>query len=107
MSDVPRNGVPAWVTTAVQVTTQVGVPTVFAGVLLWFVLSSIGTTMSKIVEEEKARTATLVSMQGELLRALDNQADRFETVIRENIEANRTLAERRRYERESSRPAGE
>ena len=83
---------PGWLGSVVQVTTQVGVPTVFAGVLLWFVLFRVGETLDVIEKSELERIRVMVS-------ALDKHAERFEAAIDSTIEANRLLAESAQKER--------
>jgi hypothetical protein len=83
--------VPAWIAPWVAVTTQVGVPTVFAGVLLWFVLTKVGGAMDTIAAGESARTKILLDTQQSFLAALEHQTDRFEKAIDKNIEANREI----------------
>ncbi len=85
---------PGWLGSAVQVTTQVGVPTVFAGVLLWFVLTRVGGTLDMIQKAEDDRVRILAAMQDSLVAALDRQTMSFEKAIRENIDANRQIAAR-------------
>jgi hypothetical protein len=85
---------PGWLGPVVTLTTQVGVPTVVAGVLLWFVLMRVDGAMRHIQEEEDLRTAKVGEMQAAVIAALERNADRFERAIQENIAANRALAER-------------
>lgn len=83
---------PGWLGSVVQVTTQVGVPTVFAGVLLWFVLFKVGATLEVIEQGEEERTKIIAAMQDTLVAALDRQAGRFEKAIYDNIQANKDMA---------------
>lgn len=75
-----------------QVTTQVGVPTVFAAVLLWFVLFRVGNTLEVIQKQEEERTTIVADTQKAFVDALDRQTAAFERAIRDNIEANKALA---------------
>jgi len=83
-----------WLQLAMQAVTTVGVPTVFAGVLLWFVLNGLGDTLKAIKESEEDRVKIIAAMQDTIIAALEKQSDRFEKVMRENIDANRAIAER-------------
>ena len=85
---------PLWLAPVVQITTQVGVPTVFAGILLYFVLFRLDTALKIIEKSEEDRVQVVAAMQDTLVAALDRQADRFEKTIRENIAANKDLAAR-------------
>jgi len=91
---LPPPPLPGWLGSAVQVTTQVGVPTVFAGVLLWFVLTRVGGTLDMMQKAEEDRVRILAAMQDTLVAALDRQTQAFEKAMRDNIEANRAIAER-------------
>lgn len=71
MSDVQQ---PSWLAPLVSVTTQLGVPTVFAGVLLWFVLFKVGATLETIEQNEIDRTKLLLSMQESFVAAVQQQA---------------------------------
>jgi hypothetical protein len=88
---------PGWLGPIVTITTQVGVPTVIAGVLLWFVLFRLDTALKAIEQAEEDRVRIIATVQDNLVHALDRQAARFEQAIHDNIEANRDLAAR--YER--------
>jgi hypothetical protein len=82
---------PAWLQPVVQLTTTLGVPTVIAGVLLYFVLFRMGATLEVIERGEDDRTRIAAAMQDTLLAALNRQADRFDKAIDRNIEMNRLL----------------
>jgi hypothetical protein len=90
---------PGWLGPLVSVTTQFGVPTVFAAVLLWFVLFKVDGAMRAIQEGEETRTKIVAAMQDTLVAALEKQADRFEKAIKENIEANERMADLAHRER--------
>lgn len=83
---------PGWLGPIVTVTTQVGVPTVVAGVLLWFVLFRVDGTLKMIQQQEEDRTRMVAAMQDTLIAALDRQTKDFVTAIEKNIEANKTIA---------------
>jgi hypothetical protein len=83
---------PGWLGPIVTVTTQVGVPTVFAGVLLWFVLLKVGGAMEAMQKGEEDRTRVMAAMQDTLIAALDRLGARFEKAVDENIRVNRELA---------------
>jgi hypothetical protein len=85
---------PGWLGPVVTLTTQVGVPTVIAGVLLWFVLFRLDTTLHQIEEAEEARVKILAAMQDTTLAAFERLGDRFEQVVKDNIAANKDLADR-------------
>ena len=87
----PQQPLPSWITPWVAVVTQVGVPTVFAGVLLWFVLTKVGGAVDVIAAGESARTKILLDTQMSFLAALEAQTTRFEKAIDKNIEANREI----------------
>jgi hypothetical protein len=78
----------------VQITTQVGVPTVFAGILLYFVLFRLDTALKVIERSEEDRVKIIVAVQDNIVAALDRQNKAFEEAIRANIDANKTLAEK-------------
>ena len=85
---------PGWLGSAVAVTTQVGVPTVFAAVLLWFVLTRVNGTLVNIEEGEVRRTQLLEQTQRTFIDSIERQTLRFEQAIDKNITVNRELAER-------------
>jgi hypothetical protein len=89
--------VPGWLGPIVSVTTTLGVPTVFAGVLLWFVLTHVGGTLEHMQEEEETRTRIVAAMQDTMIAAFDRQTAQFVAAINQNIEVNKMLADR--YER--------
>lgn len=90
-SGPPAAPLPGWLGSAVQVTTQVGVPTVFAAVLLWFVLMKVGGALESIEKNEEDRTRIVAAMQDSFIAALDRQTERFERAIHDNIDANRQM----------------
>ena len=92
---------PGWLGPVVTLTTQVGVPTVIAGVLLWFVLFRLDTTLNIIEETEGDRVKIIAAMQDTLVAALDKNADRFEKAIQANMALNRDLYEASRRERDN------
>jgi hypothetical protein len=85
---------PGWLGPVVQLTTQVGIPTVFAAVLLWFVLFRLDTALKVIEQSENARVAIIRAVQETLTDHMDRQGDVFERVMRENIKANQENADR-------------
>jgi hypothetical protein len=84
---------PGWLGPVVTLITQVGVPTVVAGVLLWFVLFRLDMTLRQIEVAEAERVKILLRLEDSFVEALERQNVRFETVVRENIQANRDLAD--------------
>jgi hypothetical protein len=92
----PPPPLPGWLGPIVTITTQLGVPTVIAGVLLWFVLFRLDTTLTQIEEAEAERVKILAAMQETNIAALDRLGERFDKAIAENIAANRELAARYR-----------
>jgi hypothetical protein len=92
--------VPGWLQPVVQVTTTLGVPTVIAGVLLWFVLFRLDTALKIIEGAEEDRVKIVAAMQDSLIVALDRQADRFERSIHENMALNQRLADDAKRDRE-------
>lgn len=85
---------PGWLGPIVSVTTQVGVPTVFAGVLLWFVLFKVGAMLDATQRAEEDRVRIVAAMQDSLVGALESNAQTIERAIQANIAANRELAAR-------------
>jgi hypothetical protein len=94
---------PGWLGSAVQVTTQVGVPTVFAGVLLYFVLTSVVGTLEQMKKNDEDRMRMLAAMQDSLIGTLNNQTttferslatqtDRFVAAVNANIATNQGIA---------------
>jgi hypothetical protein len=98
--DLPnsQSQLPGWTGSAATLVTQVGVPTVVAGVLLWFVLFRLDTTMNQIEVAEQERIKILMSMQDTLVAALERQSVSFEAAIQENIKANREMLQHRKGE---------
>lgn len=97
--DLPNTQqLPGWTGSAATLVTQVGVPTVVAGVLLWFVLFRLDTTLNQIEVAEQERIKILMSMQATLITALEKQTASFEAAIQENIKANREMLQHRKGE---------
>jgi hypothetical protein len=90
----PGQNLPGWLGPIVTVTTQVGVPTVIAGVLLWFVLFKMGGTLDLIQHQEEDRTRIVAAMQDSFIAALGKQNDAFDKSMQRNIEANKMMADR-------------
>ena len=88
---------PGWLGPVVTLTTQVGVPTVVAGVLLWFVLFRLDGTLLAMRTSGEEQVQVIAAMQETLIAALDKQAARFEQAIKDNIQANKDLAHEHRY----------
>jgi hypothetical protein len=88
----PPPNLPGWLGSAVQVTTQLGFPAVVAGVLLWFVLTRVGSTLEGINQAEEDRTKMLAAMQDTMIAALDRQGAVIEKAIHENMSVNQNLA---------------
>jgi hypothetical protein len=87
-------GMPGWLAPVVQLTAWLGVPTMFAGILLWFVLTQVGSAMTTIQRAEDERIKAVLAMQQALVSTIERQSERFEKAIEENIQVNRELAER-------------
>ncbi len=85
---------PGWLGPIVTVTTQVGVPTVVAGVLLYFVLFRVDGALKIIQEEEETRTKIAAAMQDSLVAALDRNNKTFNDAIDRNIAYNREAMNR-------------
>jgi hypothetical protein len=85
----PGPPLPGWLGPLVSVTTQVGVPTVVAGVLLWFVLFRVDGTLKLIQDQEETRTRMVSAMQDTLVAALDRQNKSFADAIDKNIQFNK------------------
>lgn len=83
---VPQQPLPGWLGSAVQITTQVGVPTVFAGVLLYFVLTNVTGTLSQMKKNDEDRMRMLAAMQDTLVGALTNQSQIFERATNNQTE---------------------
>jgi hypothetical protein len=90
----PAAPVPGWLGPVITLTTQVGVPTVVAGVLLWFVLFRLDGTLAVMRQSGDDQVKVMAAMQDTLIAALDKQAARFERAIAENIAVNKELAAR-------------
>jgi hypothetical protein len=76
---------PGWIGSAVQITTQVGIPTVFAMVLLWYVLFKFEGSMDKITErlERNAEAvASFTKVEAEQLAELQKQTRALEDIAR-------------------------
>jgi hypothetical protein len=97
---------PGWLGPIVTITTQVGVPTVIAGVLLWFVLFRLDTALRTIEQSEEDRVRIIQAVQESLVAALDRQTHAFEKAIQENIEANERIANQLGRPGPPARPAG-
>ena len=95
----PAQPLPGWLGPIVTVTTQVGVPTVVAGVLLWFVLTRVDSTMRSIQDEEETRTKVVAAMQDTMIAAFDRQTKAFTDAIENNIRTNKELAQQAHEER--------
>jgi len=76
---------PSWLAPLISVTTQLGVPTVFAGILLWFVLFRLGATLDNIEDNEIKRTQLLTSMQEQFVAAVQRQSE-MSTKLLEKLE---------------------
>jgi hypothetical protein len=98
---------PGWLGPVVTLTTQVGVPTVIAGVLLYFVLFRLDTTLKIIEQSEEDRVKIIAAVQDSIVAALDRQTQAFDRAIKENIEANKMLSERYLRPPPTARPHGE
>ena len=100
---------PGWLGPIVTLTTQVGVPTVVAGVVLWFVLFRVDSTLKIIQENEENRTRMVAAMQDSLVSALNHNASTFEKAIDKNIAVNEEHARdlERILERETTRKAAD
>jgi hypothetical protein len=66
---------PGWVGSAVQVIAQLGIPTVFATVLLWFVLSNVSDTLKHIEHAEVERTKLLAGIEESFVAAINKQSE--------------------------------
>ncbi len=85
--------VPGWLGQVASVTAQLGVPTVVAGVLLWFILFRVDNSMKYIQAQEDARTEVVRMMQKDLIETLQRQTTAFEAAIDKNVDAvNRNVA---------------
>jgi len=76
---------PSWLQPLIAATTQVGVPTVIAGVLLWFVLTQLHGMLAMIQQAEEDRTRLLIAMQETVVAAIDRQTKAFELAIKESV----------------------
>jgi hypothetical protein len=90
----PATPLPGWLGPIVQITTQVGIPTVFAGILLWFVLFRLDTALKVIEQSEDARTEIIAALKDTITTTMERQTTAFEQAIRDNIKANHENAER-------------
>jgi hypothetical protein len=94
MPNGPAAPLPGWLGPIVQVTTQVGIPTVFAGILLWFVLFRLDTALRVIEQSEDARIQVITAVQETITDHMDRSAEIFERVMAENAKANKENADR-------------
>jgi hypothetical protein len=94
MPNGPSTPLPGWLGSVVQITTQVGVPTVFAGILLWFVLFRMDAALRVIEQSEDARTKIIAALQESITTHMDQQGEIFEQVMQANIRANKENADR-------------
>jgi hypothetical protein len=77
---------PGWLGSAVQVTTQVGIPTVFAMVLLWYVLFKFEGSMDKItarLESNAQSVQEFTKVQTLQLGELQRQTKALEDIARQ------------------------
>jgi hypothetical protein len=93
MPNGPPSPVPAWLAPVVQITTSLGVPTVFAGILLYFVLFRLDSALKVIESSEEDRVKIIVTMQETLVATLERQTLAFEKALRDNAETNRRFLE--------------
>ena len=91
-ASAPAAQLPGWLGPVVTLTTQVGVPTVVAGVLLYFVLFRMDGYLKNMQRADDDRVKIIAAMQDSMISALDRLGNRFDTAIKENIQANRDLA---------------
>jgi hypothetical protein len=87
MPNGPSAPLPGWLGSAVQITTQVGIPTVFAIVLLWWVLFKFEGSMEKIgerLERNAESVAGFTEVQSEQLLELQKQTRALEDIARAN-----------------------
>jgi hypothetical protein len=101
----PAAALPGWLAPVLQAIGTLGVPTVIAGVLLYFVLFRLDVTLRVIEDSEDRRLGAIVSIKDSFTnsidmqtrtfeKALDRQTDAFKQAIQANItaiETNRTL----------------
>lgn len=76
---------PGWLGSAVQITTQVGIPTVFALVLLYFVLFKFTESVDKIsmrLEKNADAVTSFTKMQADQLIELQKQTRALEDLAR-------------------------
>jgi len=66
---------PSWLAPLTSTVAQLGVPTVFAGVLLWFLLVEVGGTLKTIEQNEIDRTKLLLSVQETFVAAVQKQSE--------------------------------
>jgi hypothetical protein len=88
----PPAALPGWLGPVVTLTTQVGVPTVVAGVLLYFVLFRMDGYLKNMQRADDDRVKIIAAMQDSMISALDRLGTRFDTAIKENIQVNKDLA---------------
>jgi hypothetical protein len=81
----PGAPLPGWLGSAVQITTQVGIPTVFAIVLLWYVLFKFEGEIDKItlrLEHNAEAVAGFTEVQAEQLAELQKQTRALEDIVK-------------------------
>jgi hypothetical protein len=72
---------PSWLQPLAAIITQVGVPTVIAMVLLYFVLTNVSGALQKIQEQEDLRTTFVAQMQKDLILSLNTQTEIFKGAL--------------------------
>lgn len=87
-----HSALPGWLGPVATLTTQVGVPTMVAAVLLWFVLFRMDTTLRIIESAESDRVKIIATMQESVLNALDRQTQATVQAMRDNVTANQAIA---------------
>lgn len=81
---IAPQALPSWLGPIVAVVTNVGLPTVFAGILLWFVLTRLAVVLDGITRAEAARTAAVASLEEEWTAALEVQTRAIVAALEEN-----------------------
>lgn len=90
MANGTANGpspVPGWLQPVSQIITTIGIPSLFAVVLLWYVLTKLDSALRVIMENEDARTQKLTRIEATFESSLEKQTAAFNAAILANIAA--------------------
>jgi hypothetical protein len=90
--------VPAWLAPLTDTIKTLGIPTVFAVVLLWFTLTKLDSALRVIMDNEEARTTKLTVLENAFVAAIDRQTVAYQTAMQANLQALRDATEAERQQ---------